>query len=1209
MSFVHLYNQTQFSLLDGAMRPDDLANRAAELEMGAIALTDTCNMYGAVAFHKAAKKAGVQPIYGSTIWVWPDGLDDIHHRKPDGGFHLGLLIEGGEDAPTKDPWIGYRNLCQLITSAIFDGMHYRPRIDWAMLEAHKQGLIVMTRGLNGPIRADATGETATARAHLQRILDIVGPDHLFVELIDTGIPGQGARNTLARELAAELGLQTVVTNASQYLQPTDAVTLDLLNCVARGTPVDHPDRKPLATDQHYIKSEAEMRDLFPKDGAALDRTVEIAKRCRFTFQTDTYHFPATEPPDPDPPCPEGVEGAEAPRADTDANWIYFYEAFLPPEDFITEAEARNNRPAGAGSINGFFEWFSRRGLERRFVTNAIDPELHGAYRERLEVELRIIENMGFPAYLLIVAEFINWAKAQGIPVGPGRGSAAGSITAWAQRITDIDPMRFSLLFERFLNPERVSMPDIDVDFCQDRREEVIEHVREKYGSPLVSQIITYGKLQAKAAIKDVARVCGVEFNQADRIAKLVPNELNIKLEAALLEEKFRTLVEGDPQVGRIVNLARRVEGMTRQTGVHAAGVVVADRPLVEHAPLYRDGPEGGPVVQYDMKSAESIGLIKFDFLGLKTLDQLRDAVAMIHRNTGELVDLTAIPTDDEATFKLLQRGDSLAVFQVESSGMRDLLQKLRPTTLDDLIALIALFRPGPMQLIPTFIDRKHGREPITYELPELEPILSETYGVIVYQEQVMQIAQRIGGYSLGEADMLRRAMGKKIASEMAAHAGSFVEGAERLGFDRDTANHIFTYLEEFAKYGFNKSHSAAYGFIGYQTAYLKAHHRAEYMAAVMSVDASNTDKVLAYIGDCKRAGLDILPPDVNHSVANFDVHPDNRQAIRFGLAAVKGVGEGAVQAIIEAREEAGGAFEGFMDCLERIDHRRVNKKVIESCVKCGAFDWTGQPRSAMFKVLASAISVAQKAQELKASGQTSLFGAMSAAPPPSIRIPDIAEWHTAEKLRHERDALGFFITGHPIEAYADIVNKVASCPIAHLEGLTPDKEVAVAGMISTYRAIRTKRGSKMCFATIEDIDGAVECVFFSEPFARSERVLAAQQPVLIRGKLEKNRDGGDGANACKILAESAELLSEVRERRARQLHLVLEPSELENGQLSALKELIGGSPGSCPVHIHLRNGEAWTTIRLPPEHGVVVDEPLMQGLESLFRRRDVARLA
>ncbi len=1186
MSFVHLHNRSQFSLLDGAMSPEELAARAAALGQPGVALTDTCNLYGAVSFWKACKDAKVHHVIGTSLWLWPPGLEHLDPRRDtDGGYDLVLLIEDKA---------GYKNLCKLITTAIFGPMHYRPRVDLELLQKHREGLIAMTSGLCGPLGQFARGDEGVAREQLTRLAEIFGPSHLFVELQDFGLPGQEAHGALARRLAGELGLKTVVTNDCRYQQPTDALTLDLLNAVARGESLDDPERRPLPTDQQYLKSEAEMRALFPDDGEALDRTVEISERCQFKFKTDTYHFPAARPPDPTP------EGGAAP--DTEANWQYFYRAYPPPRDFQMPDPEQGipEKPEGTGNLNGYFEWYARKGLELRL--QLVEETKHPEYWKRLEFEMKVIEQMGFPAYLLIVAEFINWAKDHAIPVGPGRGSAAGSLVAYALRITDIDPIRFDLLFERFLNPERVSMPDIDVDFCQDRREEVITHVKLKYGEPLVSQIITYGKLQAKAAIKDIARICGVGFDDADRIAKLVPNELNITLEKAMEDEKFSNLSRRDPLTGRVVSLARRVEGMTRQTGVHAAGVVIADQALVNHAPLYRDGPEGGPVVQYDMKSAETVGLIKFDFLGLKTLDQIRDAIAMVQRNTGASIDLARLDVDDAETYAMLQRGDALGVFQVESSGMRDLLTRLKPSNIDDLIALLALYRPGPLSsgMVDDFIERKHGRKALAYPHPWLEPILKSTYGVIVYQEQVMQIAQVLSGYTLGEADLLRRAMGKKKPEEMAKQKSRFLSGAREKGVDEKLADEIFELLALFAGYGFNKSHSAAYGLVSYHTAWLKAHHRAEYMAALMSIESGNTDKILLYISDCKRHGVTVLPPDVNASQSGFDVPATDRRQIRFGLAAVKGVGEGAVEAILEARAAAGGAFSSFMDCLERLDWKRVNKKVLENLIKCGAFDWTGHPRRGLFEGLTAAMGAAQTTQQERQAGQMSLFGGMKGPPRPSFRLPEVGEWPTGPKLTYEREALGFFITGHPLEEYESVLERLGLSTVARLDVTGGAETVSVAGMVTSFREIKTKNGSRMAFATVEDQTGAVECVFFSDAYAKSQRALTADQPVKIKGKLERGEEGN------KILAEDAELLAEIRERRTREVHLHLNVSWLENGRLEGLTKLLRGATGGRPVIVHLKVdelGAAWVG-RLP-SISVVADDAFKQSVEELFPWPDI----
>jgi len=993
MAFAHLHVHSQFSLLNGVATPKKLVAAAHAAGMTNLALTDTCNLYGAVDFYKNCKDKGVHPVFGAEVWVDPRGIA-LREGGLDAAYQLVLLVEDQR---------GYENLCAIVTRAIFDGIYYRPRIDLELLRKHHEGLIALTSGELGPIRRP--NQPGSNRERLGPVVEIFGKDNVYCELLDAGVDGGDAWLDEVRSTAQQVGLPTVVTNDVRYIDRGDAVLLDVLNCISSGSSLNDPKRQRPATDQLFFKSEEQMRSLFSADLDAVDRTTVIAERCHFKFNTSTYYFPSSTPPDADP------------TADTDANWAFFYHAFPPPRDYGMP-ELPPERPVGAGNLNGFFFWYARRGLELRLKN--IEPTLHPVYWERLENELKLILKMGFAAYLLIVAEFINWAKDRDIPVGPGRGSAAGSLVTWSMRITDIDPVRYVLLFERFLNPERISMPDIDVDFAQDRREEVIEHVRQKYGGDVVAQIITYGKLQTKAALKDVARVCDLSFSDSDRITKLIPNKLNISIDDSLKEEpRLGELCRIDPRVRRVVEIARGIEGITRQTGVHAAGVVVADRPLVTLTPLYRDGADGGPVVQYDMKSAESIGLIKFDFLGLKTLDQIRDAVAMVQRNTGERIDIGNVSVEDDRTWQLLQRGDGLGVFQVESSGMRELLTRLKPSCIDDLVALVALYRPGPLSsgMVDDFIDRKHGRKEVTYPFAELAGILGSTYGTIVYQEQVMQVAQVLAGYSLGEADLLRRAMGKKSAEEMAKQKARFVSGAVSANHDGQKASDLFDLLAKFAEYGFNKSHSAAYGYIAYQTAWLKAHHRAEYMAALMTIDAGDSDKVLVYLGDCKRAGLKMLPPDIQESVRAFNVLPSDRRSVRYGLAALKGIGDNAIAAILEAREAAGGRFTDFFDFLCRLDWKRCNKKVIESLIKSGTLDSMGEPRARLWAAAEDAMQAAQEVQERKNSSQVGLFGAKIL--PPSFKLPAVGEWPISERMKYEKEVLGLFLTGHPVQAFAE----------------------------------------------------------------------------------------------------------------------------------------------------------------------------------------------
>lgn len=1197
MSFAHLHVHSQFSLLDGTSSPEALVARAAELGMSALALTDTTNMYGAVAFYKACKKAGIRSVLGAELTVQPQGIDYADPERENGGYQIVALVENEA---------GYRSLCHLVTAAIFDGMYYRPRIDLDLLEKFHDGLIILTGGRKGALgRPLSRGKEDVARANLSRLLEILDPEHLYVELQDHGLPEQETILRGARKLAAELGLQTVVTNAVHYLQPTDAAVHDVLHAISQGCSVSDPERYQTPTDQAWFKTEEEMRALFPDDLDAVERTAEIAARCEYHYDFNTYHFPATTPPD-------HIEG-NVPQPDTDANWAYFYEAFPPPRDYglPDPSERIPDRPEGAGNLKGYFAWYSRVGLALRLEQMEIPESLHAEYNERLQIEIDIINHMGFPAYMLIVAEFINWSKDNAIPVGPGRGSAAGSLVAYAMRITDIDPIRYGLLFERFLNPERVSMPDIDVDFCQDRREEAIQHVREKYGAPLVSQIITYGTLKAKAAVRDVCRVLDMSFNDSDRIAKLIPDDLKITIGKALKEvELLRDMKAGDPKVRRVLTLAQKVEGLCRQTGVHAAGVVIADKPLVEYAPLYRDGPEGGPVVQYDMKSAESIGLIKFDFLGLKTLDQIRDAVALIERNHGVAVDMAKLDLDDAPTYDMLGRGDALGVFQLESSGMRELLGRLRPNSVDDMVALVALYRPGPLQsgMTDDFVERKHGRTKVEYPLPMLEPILKGTYGTIIYQEQVMQIAQEMAGYSLGEADLLRRAMGKKKAEEMEKQKSRFVQGSIDNDIDEAKAVEIFDQLAMFAAYGFNKSHSAAYGYVSYQTAWLKAHYRPEYMAALMTIEAANTDKVLAYIRDCQEHDIRVEGVCLNRSELAFEVPlPDDRpdgDVIIFGMKAVKNVGTSAVQAILEAREKAGGTFEDAFSVFEHVDYKRANKRVFEQLIKAGAFDFSGVPRRALIEGLEAAISLGARKQEDQAAGQVSLFGGPSSTvKAPRFRFPELDEWPLTQKLHFERDVLGLYLTGHPMEVHGTDVGRFATLPIGRLDELDADTDVRVLGIPGEVRTVKTRTGDRMAFVQLEDVDASVECTFFSGAWARSQRTIDAGAPVLITGGLE-SRDG-----ELKIRVKSAELLSDVRARTTREITFTLTAEELSEGRLERFAKMLKEHPGTCAARLVVQvPGRFQATLGLP-HISLHAGAPLEEHLLSLFGRHDAVVLS
>jgi DNA polymerase-3 subunit alpha len=1167
--FAHLHVHSQRSVLDGTADVDDLVSAAKAHGFSALALTDTTNLYGAVAFTKACKSAGLHAVLGAELHVQPEGVAYADPRREAGGYQIVALVE--DDA-------GYRNLCVLITDAIFSGVSYKPRVDLRQLAACRDGLIFLTGGLKGASGRVAQAGPDAARGVVSALADAVGAERLMLELVDHGVPGQDAVNQLQRGLATSLGLPTVVTNAVHMVRPEDVGVLDVLHAIGSGGSMAVDGRVAVASDQAWLKPEREMRALFPDDASAIDLAGAVAERCSYKMQLGVYRFPATTPPD----APS--EGGQPP--DTDANWAYFYRAFPPPRLFGLPGpgDAVPPRPADAGHLVGYFGWYARRGLDLRL--QRVPADAHAAYRERLESEIQMIAQMGFPAYLLIVAEFINWSKDQGIPVGPGRGSAAGSLVAWALRITDIDPIRFGLLFERFLNPERVSMPDIDVDFCQDRREEAIDHVRTQYGADLVSQIITFGTFKARAAVRDVARVLDLSFNDADRLAKLIPDGFGVTLEDALQQEpRLVALAEGDPRVRRVLALAQAIEGNVRQTGVHAAGVVIADRPLVEIAPLYRDDRGGGPVVQFDMKSAEAAGLVKFDFLGLKTLDQVRDALALIERNHGVALDLADLPDEDEQTMQLLARGESLGVFQLESQGMRELLTRLRPNHVEDMVALVALYRPGPLQsgMVEDFVDRKHGLKPVSYPHPALEPILQGTYGTIIYQEQVMQIAQVLAGYSLGEADLLRRAMGKKDPAEMEGQRVRFVGGAVARGVGEALAREIFELLFQFASYGFNKSHSAAYGMIAYQTAWLKAHYRAEFMASLMTIEAADADKVLQYVLDARRAGIVVEPVCLNESQRHFAVPPVRdrpvdadgrpRDSIRFGLAAVKAVGEGAVDALLDGRRAAGGRFATATDAFERLDFRKVNKRVVEALVKAGAFDFSGVSRASMWASLESAMSYGQQVQSDRASGQIGLFAAMGSRAG-SLRFPEVPEWSTGQRLAGEREVLGLYLSGHPMEAHARDRSRLKAATLQQVGVVEDEVDIRALGLVADIRTARTRSGDRMAFVRIEDETRSLECTFFSEAWARSQRALESGEPVVVSGRIERTDD-------VRILASSVETLSAARATWAREIRISLPIGVAAGEHLGALKAALEAHRGATPAVLELSEGSYTVELRLP----------------------------
>jgi DNA polymerase-3 subunit alpha len=1044
MSFVHLHCHTDYSLLDGACDIDQLMQIAVEQKMPAVAITDHGNLFGAVKFYNAAKAAGVHPVIGCEMYVSQQG----HKTRSDTDRynHLVLLCENQE---------GYKNLINLVSTAYLDGFYYKPRVDMDLLAQHSKGLIAMSACLRGHIPETILSDKyEDARRLAHAYSDIFGKNNFFLEIQDHHLEQDKRLTPELNRMSHETGLPLVATNDSHYLRKDDARAHEILLCIQTGKSFNDPNRMRWATPDFYLKSRAEMMELFGELEDSLDRTWEIAQRCHVKLEKVQEPFPRFDVP-------------EAHTTDT------------------------------------YFEYVARQGFEKRRprlealrAKGFLKHDL-AEYAERLDREIQMIQSMKFSGYFLIVWDFIRYAKSIGIPVGPGRGSAAGSLVGYAMAITDMDPLQYGLLFERFLNPERVSFPDIDVDFCMNRRGEVIQYVTEKYGREQVAQIITFNTLQARAAIKDVGRVLEMPYADVERLTKLVPNVLNISLGDAMQQEPgFGEASRKNPLVEEVLKVALRLEGLSRNCSVHAAGVVISPQPLKELVPLYKTNRDE-IVTQFDMSGLEKLALLKMDFLGLTTLTLIQDALRLIKKRHGVELVPEDLPLDDKETYEVFCKGITSGVFQFESSGMRDILRRYRPSRLEDLTALNALYRPGPIQggMVDDFIERKWGRRAVQYDLPELKELLEETYGVIVYQEQVMQISNRIAGYSLGDADLLRRAMGKKKAEEMALQRERFTKGAVERGFNQKKVEKIFDLMEQFAGYGFNKSHSAAYAYLAFVTAYLKAHYPIDFMAALLTSETGNTAKVVKYINECREMGITILPPDVNHSEWSFT--PDG-QAIRFGLGAVKNIGQSAVEAIAKARGEV-GAFESLHQFCEKVDLGAINRRMIESLIRAGAMDSLQGTRSQKMAAVEGAMESGQRAWRDRESGQVGLFGEALADEPHHAPLPNVPDWTGKEKLAGEKEMLGFWVTGHPLDRYSEKVAELATHDSSTLEGLAKGAEVALCGVLTAINRKRNKEGKPWAAMNIEDRGGSVEAMCFAANYERLSPEIVEDQVVLVRG--------------------------------------------------------------------------------------------------------------
>jgi len=1119
--YVHLHVHTQYSLLDGAIRISDLLRRAAEFDMQAVSVTDHGTLFGAVEFYSKAIRAGIKPIIGCEIYVAPRTRFDKTPLDNKDLSHLILLAENQD---------GYRNLCKLATAAQLDGFYYRPRIDKQILRECSRGLIGLSACLHGEIpRCIQQGRLEQAEAAAHEYLKIFGSNNFFLEVQNNGLQEQEQVNQMLLDMSQRLSIPLVASNDCHYLSKEDVRAHDVLLCIQTGKTVQDNERLQFRTDQLYFKSKAEMYDAFKDYPGALGNTVQIAHRCKIEFDFNTYHFPR----------------------------------------FADEVEQDSDTLFSQSVRQGFEQRLRRLKQKNPLIEEAL-------YRRRLDYEISVIQEMGFSSYFLIVADFIRYAKENNIPVGPGRGSAAGSLVAYSLGITDLDPIAHGLIFERFLNPARKSMPDIDVDFCIDGREDVYKYVVDKYGGgDYVAQIITFGKLKTRAVIRDVGRALDIPLAEVDAIAKMVPDILNISLDEALEREpRLVELTRQKTEIDELIKICRVLEGLPRHASTHAAGVVIADKPLVDYMPLYR-GKKGEVVTQYDMKIVEKIGLVKFDFLGLRNLTVIANTLRLIADHGRTPPDLDNIELTDAATYRLLSAGDTTGVFQLESSGMKDLLVRLKPETFDDVIALVALYRPGPMEsgMIDDYVARKHGKKKVAYLLPQLEPILKETYGVIVYQEQVMKIANDLANYSMAEADDLRKAMGKKIVSIMAEHRQRFVNGAAENGIAAEQAAPIFSLMEKFGGYGFNKSHSAAYALIAYQTAYLKAHFPVEFMASLLTSEMHSTDGVVKYIAECRSHGISVLPPDINYSDKTFTVDGDK---IRFGLVAVKNVGEAAIDAIVEVRGDQG--FSSLFDFCECVDLKKVNKRVIESLIKCGAFDSTGAKRSQMMAALEDALDYGQRVQKERLDPQIGLFdGVVNPRVINSPALPEIEEWSENQRLAFEKESIGFYISGHPLKRYEELLDKFTNANAISIKEIKNGGAVRIGGLIRGTKIIKTKRGDLMAFVTIEDLHGAVEATVFSRVYAGVSDLLVEDSAVFIQGQVQKDEQ------SVKILAEKVVPVNKAEETWTASIHLNLELSRTDRAVLEKLNDILKKHPGGCRGFLHLRSPENTDSIIALPD--------------------------
>ena len=1136
--FVHLHVHTQFSLLDGACRLDELLDLSKKYNMPACAITDHGNMFGVIEFYDLAVKKGVKPIIGCEIYVAPESrFDKTSHGIKGAAYHLVLLAKN---------LTGYKNLMEIVSLGYLEGFYYKPRVDKEVLARCSKGLIALSACLKGEISHFLLSDQwEEAKKSALSYSEIFGKDNFYLEIQDNKLEEQNKLNADMIKLSRELDIPLVATSDVHYLEREDAKAHDALLCIQTQTTLDAENRMKFQTDQLYFKSPEEMAGAFPEVPDAVKNTVKIASRCQLELDFGELHLPKFKAPD-------GQENTE------------------------------------------FFGRLVEEGIRRKY------PEVTDEIAQRVEHEMKIIKDSGYVSYFLIVWDFINHAKEKNIPVGPGRGSAAGSIVSYALGITDIDPLKYGLIFERFLNPERVTMPDIDIDFCYERRGEVIDYVIEKYSKENVAQIVTFGTMKAKAVIRDVGRVMGMPYIEVDKIAKLIPNSMDpnksITLEKALeIEPELKGLYDSDPMIRQLINTSRRLEGLNRHMSTHAAGVVISDKPLHKRTPLCKTADDQ-ITTGYSMKSLEKIGVLKMDFLGLKTLTVIDQTIKIVKRTREEEIDIENIPLDDPATYDLLAKAETSGVFQLESSGMRDLLRKLGPSKFEDIINVLALFRPGPMGsgMLEDFIKRKQGHIEVKYDHPMLETILKDTYGIIVFQEQVMQIVSALAGFSMAEADTVRKVMGKKISEALAPIKVKFLKGAENNKVEKATAEKVWDLISYFAGYGFNKSHSAAYAMISYRTAYLKANYPVEFMTALLATEKNNSDKISDYINESIRMGIEILPPDVNESFKDFTVVGKD---IRFGLSAVKNVGEGAAEGIITTRREQ-GRFDSIYDFAQKVDSRSVNRKVVESLIKCGSFDSTGIFRSQGMAVLDKVLEMASKANKDRNLGQMSFFddGDTDETFKESFYdVPDIPEWPEHELLGNEKEMLGFYITKHPLARFERMLNAYSTCRITELAGMQDGQEVLIGGIINKAKiTVTRKTAEKMAILSLEDLDNFLEVVVFPKAYRKTPELLKEDSMVYIHGKLNLRED------VPKMYAEDIMPLEKVKEKFTKAVLIRVSTTGLEERMMMRIKGTIAKYRGKTPVYVDLISPEG-PKVRLSTGKDLLVQpsDELIDEMETL----------